>query len=465
MKKFMDADFLLDGEVQRELFERFAKDKPIFDWHCHLSAKEIFENRAPADLCELWLSGDHYKWRAMRSCGFDEKYITGGAEPFEKFLTFAKTLPLSAGNPLYHWSHLELQRYFGINEALNEDSAEYIWKKTKEKIAAGGFRPRELIEKSNVFALCTTDDPCDSLEYHKKLRDSGFSVRVLPAFRPDKAINPETGDFPEWLEKLAKSSGINISSYADMKAALCRRMDFFKENGCVASDQSAAYVPYAPADSDKTETIFKKAAAGESLTADELDCWKFETLSFLGKEYAKRGFVMELHLGAMRNNSTLRFNTLGADAGFDSVDDKEIAFGVSRLLDRLEKDGLLPKTVLFYLNPKDNYTLGTMLGNFQNSDAAGKIQLGSAWWFNDNIDGMTNQMKTLANLGVFGTFVGMVTDSRSFLSYPRHEYFRRILCSFIGSLVESGQYPYDEKALAKIIGGVSFDNAKKYFGI
>ena len=463
MKKFMGPDFLFENEIEEEFFILFAKDKPIFDWHCHLSAKEIFENRQPSDLCELWLSGDHYKWRAMRSAGIEEKYITGDAEPFEKFLAFSKTLSLAAGNPLYHWSHLELQRYFGIDKPLSPDTAEKIWNKTKEKIAKGGFTARELIASSNVFALCTTDDPVDSLEWHKKLLGENLSFKVLPAFRPDKVINIEIHDFPSYLALLENAAEMKIDSFCSLKEALCRRMDFFKSLGAVASDQSVAFVPYAPTTDGELEKIFKKAKNYTALSKEELEKYKFAVLCFLGKEYAERGFAMELHLGAMRNNNTRAFLSLGADSGFDSIDDPRQAKGLSLFLDTLDKEGALPKTILFNLNPKDNFVLASMLGNFQSAEAKSKLQFGSAWWFNDNIDGMTAQIKTLANLGVLGCFVGMVTDSRSFLSYPRHEYFRRILCHIIGSWVNEGLYPYDEKAIKKIIGGVCFDNAKEYF--
>lgn len=463
MKPFMDKNFLLGTQTAQKLFESFAQNEPIFDWHCHLSAKEIYENKNPENIYELWLCGDHYKWRAMRSAGISEEYITGNAEPFEKFKAFAKTLTLAIGNPLFHWSHLELQRYFGIDTVLSEDTAEQIWNETKERIEKGGFSPRRLIEKSNVFALCTTDDPIDDLFYHQKLKEEKFSVKVLPAFRPDKAINIETHDFASYVSQLSKAAKTKIESYNELCAALLLRMKFFKENGCVASDQSVSSIVYAPTEKDELERIFKKALCGEKLTKRELDGYKFETLLFLGKNYAKLGFAMELHLGAMRNNNKKMFELLGADSGFDSIDDPQIAFGLSRFLDALDSENLLPKTILFNLNPKDNCVLGTMLGNFQSDEAKSKIQFGSAWWFNDNIDGMTAQLKTLANLGVLGAFVGMVTDSRSFLSYPRHEYFRRILCRLLGSWVEEGLYPYDEKALEKIVKGISFENAENYF--
>ena len=459
----MDEDFLLNNYISKELFELYAEKQPIFDWHCHLSAKEIFENKPFQNIYELWLSGDHYKWRAMRSAGISEKYITGDGEPFKKFLAFAKTLTLAIGNPLFHWSHLELQRYFGITEVLNENTAEKIWNETKEIIAKGDFRPQSLIKNSNVFALCTTDDPCDSLEYHQKIKDSGFEVSVLPAFRPDKAIAIENDGFADWIKTLSAAADTDIKSFADLKEALRKRLAFFISMGCVASDQSVAAVPYAPSAESEIDAILKKALDGDKLSNEEIAKYKFETLLFLGKEYAKNNLAMELHLGAMRNNSTRMFNSIGPDTGFDSIDDPQIAQGLSRLLDSLDKESLLPKTILFNLNPKDNFVLGSMLGNFQSDEAKSKIQFGSAWWFNDNIDGMTAQIKALANLGVLGCFVGMVTDSRSFLSYPRHEYFRRILCGIIGTWVEEGLYPYDKDALKKIIEGVSFTNAKEYF--
>lgn len=459
----MDESFLLNTESAKELFNLFAKEEPIFDWHCHLSAKEIFENKPADDLCELWLAGDHYKWRLMRGAGIDEKYITGDAEPFEKFKAFAKALSLAPGNPLFHWSHLELQRYFGIYDVLSEDTAEKIWKESKAKIQSGGFTPRELIERSNVFALCTTDDPSDSLEWHIKLRESGFPVMVLPAFRPDKAINAETHDFSAYLSALGSASGIHIDSFEKLKEALKKRLLFFKSLGAVACDQSVSSIPFAPSDESEVEAVFQKLSKNEAVSDDALEKYKFALLSFLGKEYAKNGLAMELHLGAMRNNNSRAFSALGADAGFDSIDDPQQAQKLSRFLDALDKESLLPKTILFNLNPKDNFVLASMLGNFQSAEAESKLQFGSAWWFNDNIDGMNAQLRALANLGVLGCFVGMITDSRSFLSYPRHEYFRRILCNLLGSWVEDGLFPDDKKMLERIVRGICFENSKNYF--
>ncbi|MBQ5970525.1 MAG: glucuronate isomerase [Clostridia bacterium] len=465
MKPFMNEDFLLNTETAKRLFDAYAKDPPIFDWHCHLSAKEIFENRQPNDLCELWLAGDHYKWRAMRSAGVDERFITGDAAPFEKFKAFARTLTLAIGNPLFHWSHLELQRYFGITTVLSEATAEAIWNETCALLQTQDFRPQTLIRNSNVAALCTTDDPVDDLRYHKALKDGGFDIPVLPAFRPDKAIAVELPGFLDWIKALSAASGVTIGTFDDLKTALAQRLDFFVSMGCVASDQSVASVEPVVFTDDEVTAVLQKALAQQPLTAREIAGYHFAVLCALGRMYAARGLAMELHLGAMRNNNARMFARLGPDTGFDSIDDKAQAVGLSRLLDTLDRDGALPKTILFTLNPKDNQVFGAMLGNFQSGEAFGKIQFGSGWWFNDNIDGMRAQMRALANLGVLGTFVGMVTDSRSFLSYPRHEYFRRILCDLIGGWVERGLYPDDDAALKTIIEGVCYGNAKRYFGI
>lgn len=467
MKKFMDDDFLLNNSTAHTLFHSAAQDMPIFDWHCHLSPKEIYENKQPEDIAYLWLAGDHYKWRAMRSFGIDEKYITGDASGYEKFLAWAKVLPYCIGNPLYHWTHLELQRYFNIYEPLSESTADKIWKKANEKISKGGFTPRELIVNSNVKYVCTTDDAADTLEYHRLLQaDKTFACNVLPAFRPDKALNIELETFLPWLDSLSKAASQKIDSYGTLKEVLLKRLDLFEQAGCKASDHAFTYVPYNRASEDELEVIFGKAVNHELLSKDDCDKYRTELFRFFAKEYAKRGWGCEIHIGAMRNNNTRMYQKLGADTGFDSVDDREIAVGLSRMLDSLELENTLPKTILFTLNPKDNYVLGSMLGNFQSSEAQSKIQFGSAWWFNDNIDGMREQIKALANLGVLGKFVGMITDSRSFLSYPRHEYFRRILCGFVGDLVENGLYPSNNIAeLGEIIKDISYNNAVKYFGV
>lgn len=464
-KEFMGKDFLLNNEPAIKMFE--AADKmPIFDWHCHLSPKEIYENAQPADIAWLWLAGDHYKWRAMRSCGVDEKYITGDATGYEKFKAFAGIMPNLIGNPMYHWCHLELRRYFGINDILCAETADDIWNRANAAIKAGGFTPRELIEKSNVSHLCTTDDPADSLEYHVLLaKESDFKCKVLPAFRPDKALGIDLPAWRDWLKAMEKCVGRSIDGFEALCDALNERIEFFASLGCCASDHAFAYVPCEKATAEELDVIFAKVKNGGEASVAEADKFKTALLAFLAEKYSDKGWVMELHIGPMRNNNTLMFNRIGPDAGFDSIDDREIAGKLSRFLDSLAVKEKLPKTVLFTLNPKDNYVLGAMLGNFQNSDAESKIQFGSAWWFNDNIDGMREQMKALGNLGALGKFVGMVTDSRSFLSYPRHEYFRRIMCGLLGDMVENGLYPFDEKAVCKIAEDISYNNAAKYFGI
>ena len=465
MKQFMGKDFLLDNPAAIELFEA-ANEMPIFDWHCHLSPKEIYENKQPSDIAWLMLGGDHYKWRAMRSFGIDEKYITGDASWHDKFVAFATMLAYAPGNPLYHWTHLELQRYFGIDTPLSAKTAEEIWEKANAQIAAGGFTPRELIAKSNVSCVFTTDDPADSLEYHVLLaKDETFKTKVIPAFRPDKALGIELPAFIPWLAGLEERVGRKIESYAALEEALLERIEAFAAMGCKGSDHAFTYVPYAEAAPDELEAIFQKGRQGGEFTTHELDAYRTALLRTLAKEYARRGWAMELHMGPMRNNNTLMFNKIGPDTGFDSIDDKEIAQPLSRFLDSLAKEELLPKTILFTLNPKDNYVLGSMLGNFQSDEIGSKVQFGTAWWFNDNIDGMREQIKALGNLGVIGKFIGMVTDSRSFLSYPRHEYFRRIVCEFLGNLVESGQYPADMETLEAMVKAISFGNAAAYFGL
>lgn len=463
-RKFMDRDFLLFNEPAKKMFEAAGK-MPIFDWHCHLSPKEIYENSAGGDLAALWLGGDHYKWRAMRSCGVNEKFITGDAPGYEKFRAFAACMPYLIGNPMYHWCHLELQRYFDIYDILNEDTAEIIWQKANEKIAAGGFTPRELIEKSNVTHLCTTDDPADSLEYHELLAKENLPFRVLPAFRPDKALSIDLPSFTGWLSDMESRAGKGIESFGDLCDALRERIDFFASLGCCASDHGFSYIPFEAATDREIDRIFKAAKSGAEVSTQDADKYKTALLRFLAKEYAKRGWVMELHIGPMRNNNRKMFESIGPDTGFDSIDDQLVARKLSRFLDSLDYENSLPKTVIFTLNPRDNFVFGSMIGNFQSDEAQSKIQFGSAWWFNDHIDGMREQMKALGNLGALGKFVGMVTDSRSFLSYPRHEYFRRIVCNLLGEFAQDGLYPDDEKMLAKLAEDIAYNNAKEYFGI
>ena len=465
MNNFMDGDFLLDTDSARHLFHDFAENMPICDYHCHLSPKEIYENKQPENISRLWLSGDHYKWRAMRSAGAEEKYCTGDASDEEKFLKFGETLQYCIGNPLYHWAHIELQRYFGIDTPLNARTAKDIYDRANEAIKNGDFRPQSLIKRSNVKVVCTTDDPADSLEYHKKLKQvSDFDCKVLPSFRPDTALSIQLDGFANYIKTLGEAAGVEINSYKDVIAALLKRWDYFNEAGCKVSDQAFEYVPFTASSDDEIDAVFKKAMNGESISETEGDGYRTAVLLALGAKYHELGWAMEIHIGAIRNNSTRMFKAIGADTGFDSVGDSEIAKKLSRFLDALDVKNELPKTILFNLNDKDNTVLATMLGNFQSSEAQSKIQFGPAWWFLDTMDGMTSQMKSLANLGVLGKFVGMETDSRSFTSYGIHEYFRRIMCRLIGRWVEDGWYADDDEVLEEIIKGISYNNAIKYFG-
>ncbi|OQA50110.1 MAG: Uronate isomerase [Firmicutes bacterium ADurb.Bin300] len=465
MEKFMSEDFLLTTETAKTLFA-VCKDEPIFDWHCHLSPQEIYENKEPEDITSLWLLGDHYKWRAMRSFGIEEHYITGDAGHYEKFKAWAKVIPHLIGNPLYHWTHLELQRYFGIEEPLNEKTCDDIWERANKKIKEGGFTPREMIERSNVSCICTTDDAADSLEYHIEIaKDKSFKTKVLPAFRPDKALDVEALSFPDWVSSLNSVSGKTVTDFKSLTGILRERVDFFSSLGCRACDHGLTYVPFRRAKEDELDGIVKKALNGDKLEICEIEKYKTELLIFFGKLYAEKDWGMEIHIGAMRNNNTAMLNKIGPNTGFDSIGDDFVAHNLSRLLDSLETEGKLPKVILFTLNPKDNYVLGSMLGNFQGTGVHSKIQFGSAWWFNDNYDGMREQMKALMNLGVFTKFIGMVTDSRSFLSYPRHEYFRRILCKLIADMVEQGKYPADMDFVCQVVRDISFNNAVEYFGL
>lgn len=446
---------MLRSKTAEKLYNEYAKDMPIIDYHCHLDPAMIASDYKFKNAYELFLGGDHYKWRQMRSFGIDEEYITGSANEYEKWLGFAKLMPYLIGNPLYHWTALELKRYFDIDEPLCEKNAKGIWDTCNEKLKGSGFSARNLILKSNVEVICTTDDPSDDLRFHKKIKADGFKTRVLPTFRPDKAINIEKSDFVDYI----KDNG--IESYSGLINWLKERISYFNENGCRLSDHSLEIVPYCEGDA---RAVFEKKMSGEIPTENEAEVYKTAVLSECAKEYSRLGWAMQLHIGAMRNNNTMMFEKLGADTGFDSINDLCIAEKLSRLLDSLSRDEILPKTILYTLNPKDNYVLGTMIGNFQSGPTKSKLQFGSGWWFNDNEDGMISQLKALGNLGVLGRFIGMLTDSRSFVSYPRHEYFRRILCNLLGEWVESGRYPEDFDSLETIVRGISYSNAKEYFG-
>ena len=454
MKTIINDDFMLNSETAKELY-KIAKDMPIIDYHCHLDPKLIAIDYKFDNLGELFLGGDHYKWRMMRSFGIDEKYVTGDATFKEKFKAFATALQYAIGNPLYHWTHLELKAYFGIDEALCEENADEIYEKCTKMLRTDEFSCRNLIKNSNVKVVCTTDDPLDTLEYHDQIKESGFSVKVLPAFRPDKAVNIHKETFLPYIEKTG------AKTYEELKAWLSSRLDFFHSKGCRLSDHGLDFVPYTLGDAS---AIFDKALKGEALTKDEIDAYMTDLLVFFGKEYAKRGWCMQIHVGAIRNNNTKMYKKLGPDTGYDSIAETNLGENLAKLLDTLEIDNSLPKTILCSLNPKDNYVLATLMGCFQGSGVRGKIQLGSGWWFNDQKDGMEEQLKALGNLGVLGAFVGMLTDSRSFVSYTRHDYFRRILCNLIGEWVEKGLYPNDKAMLEKIIKGISYENANSYFG-
>jgi glucuronate isomerase len=466
MKPFMDENFQLHNATAQKLFHHYAKHLPIIDYHCHLSPKEIAENRSYDNITQLWLEGDHYKWRLMRAAGIDEAYITGDASDKEKFLAFARMMPLAIGNPLYHWSHMELRTYFQIDELLNERNAPIIWEKANAKLSSGDLRVRDLIVKSNVEVICTTDDPTDSLEYHQQIAaNASFPVRVLPSFRPDRALKLNKDDFIHWLHKLAASTQREIRDYADLQAALVQRLDFFQQVGCRVSDHGLDVVPYQEATEEVVAKILAKRLGGERVTTEEEHAYQTNLLLFLGKQYASRNWVMQYHMNALRNNHTKGFLTYGPDRGYDSINDANIALPLSRLLDQLERHDALPKTVLYSLNPTQNHVIGTMIGNFQGSGIPGKMQFGSAWWFNDTKEGMVAQLKTLAEVGLLGSFVGMLTDSRSFLSFTRHEYFRRILCNLLGEWVENGDYPQDEEALRAIVEKMSYFNSKSYFSL
>lgn len=465
MKPFMDESFLLSNEAAKKLYFDYAKDMPIIDYHCHINPQEIYEDRRFENITQVWLGGDHYKWRFMRSCGVDESYITGDAPDQEKFRKWAECLGKAIGNPLYHWSHLELRKYFGYTGALNKNTADEVWELCNRKLAEPSMSVRNIIRQSNVRLICTTDDPADSLIWHKKLsEDNSFDVQVLPAWRPDKAMNLEKPTYLEYLDTLAQVSGVGIASFTDLCHALSLRMDFFASMGCCVSDHGLEYVMYAPASDQEIEEIFAKRLAGGSITRQEEMKFKTAFLLFVGAEYAKRNWVMQLHYGCKRDNNTRMFDLLGPDTGYDCIGTGAPADQLADYLNALNKNNALPKTILYSLNPNDNAAIGTILGCFQDSTAISKIQHGSAWWFNDHKTGMQDQLTSLANLGNLSGFVGMLTDSRSFLSYTRHDYFRRILCNLIGTWVENGEFPADYETLKEIVEGICYENAVKYFG-
>ena len=461
----MDKDFLLETATAQKLFHEYAEKTPILDYHCHINPKEIAEDRQFDNITQVWLGGDHYKWRFMRSCGVDEKYITGDASDYEKFCKWAECLGKAIGNPLFHWSHLELQRYFGYNGVLNAKTADEVWNLCNAKLKEPSMSVRNIIKQSNVTLICTTDDPVDSLEWHTKIaEDKSFDVIVRPAWRPDKAMNIEKPEYLDYLAKLAEVCGkAKIGSFAELKDALKQRMEFFKSMGCNVSDHALEYVMYAPASDEEIEQIFAKRLGGAAISKEEELKFKTAFMLFVGKEYHKLDWAMQLHYGCKRDNNVKMYQKLGPDTGYDCINNYAPSAQMADFLNALIETDELPRTILYSLNPNDNQAIGTILGCFQDSTAVAKIQQGSAWWFNDHIKGMTDQIKSLASLGNLSGFVGMLTDSRSFLSYTRHEYFRRILCNILGGWVDKGEFPEDYKILGEIVEDISYYNAVRYF--
>ena len=464
MKAFLDDDFLLTTPTARRLYQ-VARSMPILDYHCHLDPKEIAQDRRCVNITQGWLGGDHYKWRLMRANGVDEAYITGDAPDREKFQKWAETLELAIGNPLYHWSHLELRRYFGYEGVLNGDTAQEVWELCNQKLQEPGMSARSLIANSGVTLVCTTADPADSLEWHQQLaQDSSFPVKVLPAWRPDAAMGLERPEYLDYLQRLGQAAGVEIRTYGDLKKALLSRMAFFDKMGCRASDHALTVAVCQPASEEELERVFQKRLEGEPLTQEELAAFQTGFLRFVAGEYKRLGWVMQLHYGCRRNNNTRMFHKLGRDTGYDAVLQGTPSLEVAAFLDLLASQDALPRMVLYSLNPNDDEGLNSVIGCFQDGTPLGRIQQGSAWWFNDHKAGMVKQLTAFANGGLLGNFIGMLTDSRSFLSYPRHEYFRRILCELLGAWVENGEYPADWKALEKMVRGVCYNNAVEFFG-
>ena len=465
MKKFMGENFLLTTESARKLYHDYAETMPILDYHCHINPEQIATGYRFSTITEAWLGGDHYKWRLMRNAGVEERYITGDASDWEKFQAYARVLPRAVGNPLYHWTHLELKRYFGCDLIINEENARQIYDWCNERLKEPDMSVRGIIKRSNVKLICTTDDPVDDLHWHEVIAaDPTCEVKVLPAWRPDKAVNIDKPGFADYVRRVGEVSGYAVDDMAGLYSAIRSRLDFFGKMGCVASDHGLDYVPYAPASDEEIDAIYKKALAGGDVTADEAAKYQTAMLMFFGREYAERGWAMQIHYSALRNPNARMFKQLGPDSGFDSMGQTQCLKSLSQLMNALEEESKLPRMVLYSLNSADNEILDVIAGAFQDSSCAGKIQHGSAWWFNDTKTGMEAQMTSLANLGVLGNFIGMLTDSRSFLSYTRHEYFRRIMCNLIGGWMEEGEYPADFETAGQIVKDISFNNAVRFFG-
>ena len=459
---FIKDNFLLKNKTAEVLYNDYAKNMPIFDYHCHLSEKQLLENKRFDNIFDIWLAGDHYKWRVMRASGVPERNITGDGSDWEKFFAFASIMPGLIGNPIYHWSHLELKRAFGIDTVLNAANAKSIYDRCNEQLAA--MTPRDIMRRFHVKAICTTDDPADDLRYHRQLRDDPtMDILVLPAFRPDKAVNIEKPGAAAYLETLGNAAGIPIRTAADVAAALRRRMEVFRALGCVAADHGMDYCMFAAPDEAAADRALAKVLAGETVSPTEADAYKTYVTVACAKAYAEMGWAMQLHFGCLRNTNAVQFAAQGADSGYDAVNSNSGVADLAKLLNAFRENDRLPKTIVYSLNPADNTAVASIIACFQGGGEAGKLQMGSAWWFNDHLQGIRNQLSDLAANGVLGQFVGMLTDSRSFLSYPRHEYFRRILCDLVGGWVEQGLYPNDPEALEALISNICYYNTKRYF--
>lgn len=463
MKSFIQNNFLLKTEIAENLYHNFAKQLPIIDFHCHLSVEDIANDRQFNNLTEVWIHGDHYKWRAMRAFGIPEEFITGDKSDEEKFIKYAEMIPYAMRNPLYHWSHLELERYFGITEILNENSAKRIYKKSNDLLGTPAYSARNLLTKMKVEVVCTSDDPVDDLKYHKQIAEENFEVKILPTFRPDKLLNIESDSFKTYIEKLAQVSGLTIQNFEDLLEATKLRIDYFHEVGCRLSDHGLNYACSEDFSMQEIDVILDKKRKGNNLNDNEVTKYKSALMHHLGMYYAEKSWVMQLHLGPVRNVNSSLLNKLGENAGVDSIGDFRQAEPLGRYLDRLEKENSLPKTILYNVNPADNEVMATMAGNFMSNTPKGKIQHGSAWWFLDQKDGIEKQLNAISNMGLLSCFVGMLTDSRSILSYPRHEYFRRVLCNLFGNDVAENELPEDMEWIGKIVQDVCYFNAKEYF--
>ncbi len=462
--KFIHDDFLLENAFARRLYHDYAEHQPIVDYHCHLNPKEIRDNISWENITQVWLYGDHYKWRTMRSNGISEDFCTGDKSDREKFQKFAETMPYLLRNPMYHWSHLELARYFGVDDTLlSGETAEEIWNRTGD-VLKGGLSARKLMTDSKVVVSCTTDDPIDSLEHHKALKEEGFEVKILPAWRPDKSMAVEKDFWNSYIDQLAEAADRTIGSYGDLIEALRIRHQYFHDAGCRLSDHGLDTVYASDFTDAEITAIFNKARSGADVTPEEADTFKTAMMLEFGRMDAEKGWTKQLHIGALRSNNSRLFAKLGPDTGFDSIDDQNYARPLASYMDRLDRENRLPKMIIYNLNPRDNEVIATMLGNFQDGSVAGKIQMGSGWWFLDQKDGMERQMEALSQLGLLSRFVGMLTDSRSFLSYTRHEYFRRVLCNILGKDMEKGLIPMDFNLVGSMVENICFKNADTYFG-